>query len=80
MIEIFSFLLSFLFFAADVGLDLFRVQSVGSLEVSTSSTKGGVSMVVSVVISLEISMASRTGAERSSLELIGIWGTYLLVS
>ena len=61
LIEISSFLLSFLFFAAVVGLDLLGVLSLGSFEVSASSTNRGVSMAVPVVLSVEISMASRTG-------------------
>ena len=79
LIEISSFLLSFLFFAAVVGLDLLGVLSLGSFEVSASSTNRGVSMAVPVVLSVEISMASRTGGWEVIVRVAWYLG-YLLTS
>ena len=61
LIEMFSFFLSFLFFSAVVALGSLRMLSMDSLGVSASSGRGGVSMVMLVVVSAEISIASRTG-------------------
>ena len=61
LIEISSVLLYFLFFSDVVGLCLLSVISVGLLGITVPSLKRGVSVVALFVISVEISMSSRTG-------------------
>ena len=58
--KISSFFLSFLFFSAVVGVEVMGILSVGSLVVSEFSTKREMTMVMSGVVSLEISVASGT--------------------
>ena len=54
---------------------------MSSLWVSASSEKSGLLMVMLFVMSVEISIAHQEReADRSSLELLGAWVTYLLVS